>query len=221
MEKKVAKKTEVKKKEIKKTVRKAPVKKVAALNKTTAAKKTTVKAVKPVEILKQTECKHCHKKYEEGLTICPFCKKGQKDRTGAVVITILSIILLISIICNYFVNKYYEEGISEIEYKELCKLASYEELVRSPKDYKSKKVKVIGRVVDVDGLDVSSGNMMTIMLDTNLFDGLTEQIISFEYIDRDYEIGFIEGDILTVYGEYSQINGNTPFIKAKYITFGT
>ncbi len=167
------------------------------------------------------KCKHCHKFFEKELVICPFCHKNQKDNLGKIVIVVLAIILLLSIIGTHFLNKYYENQVSAETYKLNCKLLSYEDLVRKPNIYKGTNVKIIGKVLKVEGVDVSYGNVMNVTLDANLFEGTSKQLITFEYTDKKYEIGFIEGDLITVYGEYISINGNNPFIKAKYIVFGS
>ncbi|MDD4187842.1 MAG: hypothetical protein PHX04_03670 [Bacilli bacterium] len=147
--------------------------------------------------------------------------ENQKDKAGGVVILILIVLLLLSIIGTHFINLYYVKPVSEADYKYNSILVSYEELVRSPKEYKNKDIKVIGEVIKVEGVDSSYGNDMTITIDGNLFSGDYEQLITFKYIDLDYEIGFIEGDIITVYGNYKSINGNVPFIEAKYVVFGS
>ena len=59
-----------------------------------------------VNNLNKKECVHCHKYFDKGLSICPYCRKGQKDKTGQVVITLLGIVLLLCIIGSYFINKY-------------------------------------------------------------------------------------------------------------------
>lgn len=188
------------------------VKKVAPKKPTPKEEKTKVPTVK---------CIHCKNDFEEGLTICPSCRKSQKDSTGRIVIGVLLIFLLISIIGTHFVYKYFEKPVTEEEYKYNTILVSYEELVRNPKEFKNKEVRVIGKVVKVEGVDDSTRNMMTVTMDSNLFSGNDEYLIKFEYTDYEYKIGFIEGDIITVYGNYKLINGNIPYIEAKYITFGS
>ncbi|HHX33173.1 MAG TPA: hypothetical protein GX713_02995 [Mollicutes bacterium] len=168
------------------------------------------------------KCKYCNKYFEKVLTKCPFCKKTQDDKTGKIVIAVLLIILILSIIMNIIIDKYYVNRETESDYKYQAKLLSYEEMVRSPNLYKDTKVKVIGEVIKVEGIDLSKGNVMNVTLNTNLFeDDGEERLITFEYTDKDYEIGFINGDLITVYGKYAKINGNVPFIQAKYIVFGT
>ena len=218
----VPKKTNVKKSTIVESNKKNVAKK--------AAPKTTVKPKQPVKKttpavkepkIEKIECRFCKKDFEKGLTICPSCKKNQKDQTGLMVIGVLLVLLLLSIIGTHFLQKYYNEEASESDYKYNSVLASYEDLVRSPKDYKNSSVKVIGKVIKVDGKDNLYGNSMTVTIDANLFDGNNKQLIKFDYTDESYKMGFIEGDIITIYGEYKLINGNVPFIEAKYITFGS
>lgn len=233
--KKTNKTTPVKSEKAKKVaanIKKDNVKKIDSKTKVTntkksPVKKTITKVIEPkkdiifTDTVSANKCRHCHKYFEKELTICPFCNKDQKDNVGKIIIAILSILLLLSIIGNHFIDKYYENQVSEAEYKYNCKLLSYEQLVRKPKKFKKTDVKVIGQVVKVEGVDVSYGNVMNVTIDSNLFDGPNEQLITFEYTDKKYELGFIEGDLITVYGEYASINGNIPFVKAKYIVFGT
>ncbi|MDD2505214.1 MAG: hypothetical protein PHF21_02940 [Bacilli bacterium] len=217
----------VRKNTSKTTPKKTSVKKVA---KTDTRKKTPVKSkvvtkaptkkvVKPK--IETIICRFCNEKFEKGLSICPSCRKNQKDQTGVIVISTLLVLLLLSIIGTHFLDKYVNKPLTENEYKYNCTLASYEELVRSPKSLKDKDIKVIGKVLKVDGIDLKYGNEMTVSIDGNLFSGDTKQLITFKYLDKNYELGFIEGDIITVYGVYKQINGNIPFINAKYFTFGS
>jgi len=210
--------------------KKKPVKKTTT-KKTVAKKKSTPKklnelndtiVIKPSQIIEEKmECKYCFEEFKKDLTICPFCRKKQKDNTGLIVVLILTIILFIAVIANHFVERYQETRINESEYKFNAQLVSYEELVRSPRDFRNQEIKVVGKVVQVEGTDFGSGNRMLVQIDANLFDGPVVQIIEFEYFDRDYSIGLIEGDIITVYGRYEKINGNIPFIRAQFIVFGT
>lgn len=167
------------------------------------------------------KCRHCKKFFNKDLEICPFCKKSQTDNLGRIVIAILSVVLVLTIMVTHFADKYYTNQITPSEYKYYCKFLSYEDLVRKPKKHKGTNVKVIGKVVSVTGTDLKYGNSMIVKIDTNLFEDTTEHIVELEYVDKEYETGFIEGDLITAYGEYASINGNIPFIKTKYIVFGT
>lgn len=220
------------KEEKKKPATKKPTPKKPAPKKPTQKPKEVKKVAPKKEIKKEEEiiftdnvsankCIHCKKYFDKNLTICPFCHKDQKDNLGknTILILLLMFLVLFGIIRLYEQKK--DPSITEEEYKLSSKLLSYEELVRRPADYKGTNVKVIGEVVKVEGVDLSYGNVMTITLDTNLFEGNTEQLIKFEYTDKDYEIGIINGDLITVYGDYKSINGNIPFIEAKYIVFGS
>ncbi len=231
-----------KKRNVKKNNKEAKNQSKKTQDKKTKSKKTQVKKTenkkiekKPKKVEKNKDndiifkdnvsankCIHCKKYFEKILTICPFCNKKQNDYTGKIVIISLFVILLILVAVNIAIDKYYVNKISESEYKFISQLLSYEELVRLPKKHKNTKVKVIGEVVKVDGTDTLNGNVMNVTLNTNLFeDSEDERIVEFEYIDQEYDTGIINGDIITVYGEYAKINGNIPFIQAKYITFGS
>ena len=211
--------------------KKTSVKKTSA-KKTTQKPKEVKKSTPKKEIKKEEEivftdnisankCIHCKKYFDKELTICPFCNKDQKKNFGSNIILILLLIFLIFFGISRLYEKRRETDISEEEYKLSSKLLSYEELVRRPADYKNTNIKVIGKVIKVEGVDLSYGNVMTVTLDANLFEGSAEQLIKFEYIDKNYEIGIINGDLITVYGDYTSINGNIPFIEAKYIIFGS
>lgn len=107
------------------------------------------------------------------------------------------------------------------EYKSTCVLVSYEDLIRSPKNTLNKTIKLIGKVVSVEGHDNGiTGNTMTITLNINLFDTGTEQLVKVQFTDENYSQGFLKDDLIEVYGVYSEINGNMPTIIAKYIDFG-
>jgi hypothetical protein len=173
-----------------------------------------------IDSLNKQECIHCHKFFDKGLTICPYCRRSQKDKTGPIVIVILAIILLLSIIISYFVSKYNDVSVSAVDYEKSCKLVAYEDLVRKPKKYKNEAVKIIGVVESVTGTDTDYGNKMVITINANMFDETTEQRVIVNFDDKDYSQGFIKGDTISIYGTFSKINGNTPVIDAKYIVFG-
>lgn len=211
----------VRKKSGKVTAKKVPAK---VLNPTVPISKLPKnKEVKKVEKAKQetVECRYCFKDFKKGLTICPYCHKSQKDQTGTVIIGILLVILLLCIIGNHFLDLYFTKPMNESEYKINCRLTSYEELVKKPKEFKYSDIRVIGKVVDVDGDDVSYGNIMTVTIDANLFNEDYEQLITFKYVDKEYNTGLIKGDIVSVYGKYQSINGNVPYVEAKYINFSS
>lgn len=174
-----------------------------------------------VSVVSGQMCIHCHNYFDKGLTICPHCRKRQTNNSiGLTIAVVFCLVFLLFIIAGYFVDKYMMTSSNEEEYKTSCKLVSYENLIRVPKDYKNKDVKVIGTVVSVDGIDEGYGNSMTLTINANLFENGTEQLIEVNFTDKDYSQGFIKGDLITVYGNYSAINGNEPEIDAKYIVFG-
>lgn len=204
-----------------------------------ATKKATKKEVKPklnetVKITKEEkiinhelkvdnnlqECMYCHKQFEKGMTICPHCRKRQSDNTFIVVTVVLLLIFMIIIIGSHFLNKYNEKSESDLEYKSTCNLVAYENLIRYANQYKNKNIKIFGKVVSVEGWDEGYANNMTITLNANLFNDGIEQLVIIEFKDKDYNHGLLEGDLITVYGTYEAINGNTPTIKAKYIAYG-
>ena len=168
----------------------------------------------------ETECVFCHKYFEKGLTICPYCKKHQKYGLGITFLIIIIAVFLTVILASSLIEKYAIHGKTEEEYKQSCTLLNYEELIRTPKEHKGKDIKVIGKVIEVNGYDDGFSNNMTIKIDANLFEDEKTQYITLNYVDKEYEKGFIVGDIITAYGEYTQINGNEPTIEVKYIMLG-
>lgn len=168
----------------------------------------------------QKECMYCHKRFDKGMTICPHCRKRQKDNTFIVVTLVLALVFIIVIIGSHFLNKYNAPVESASEYKKECSLVAYENLVRYANQYKGKDIKIFGKVLYVNGFDEGYANNMTITINSNLFNDGSEQTVEIEYEDKNYDHGLLEGDVITVYGKYKEINGNIPTIKAKYIVFG-
>lgn len=229
MEKGVSKKSPVKKTKKGVATKATTTKKVTPKSgdiKKTETKKVTVKKVTPpketkvVDNTPKVNCKYCNEPMPNDLTVCPFCLRNQKDILGRIVIGSLVVILLLSIIFNHFVTKYYADKVSESDYKQSCKLVSYEDLVRNYREYKGEDIKIIGRIIKVEGADTGKSNKMTVQIDVNLFEGTGEQVVEFIFTDKDFEKGLLVDDIITVYGNYSSLNGNTPYIKAKYLFFG-
>lgn len=225
-----------KKDEKKKTVKKSSGTKSSVKKKTTTKKPKssitlnetvnlendkTENKTEEVAMISGQMCKYCHNYFEKGLTICPHCRKRQtKNTVGLTVAIVFGLVFLLFIITGYFVDKYVFSSVNEDEYKASCKLVSYENLIRVPKDYKFEHVKVIGTIVSITGTDDGYGNDMTIELNANLFENGVEQIIKVNFRDKDYSQGFMQGDLITVYGEYTAINGSEPEIDAEFIVFG-
>lgn len=213
----------------KKTTTKKTTSKIAtSKTKTSAVKKVTKKDEnKKNKIMTLEErydncnrCPVCEKMYDKALDKCPFCEEKQKHLGLTPFVIIFALTFLFTIIVAHFLTKMYANEIPEGQYKVECELVSYESLVRRPKDYKGKNIKIIGNVIKVEGFDNGYSNDMTIKLDTNLFDNGKQQIITVKFKDTDYEQGFITGDLITIYGKYIAIDGNEPLINAKYIVYG-
>lgn len=167
------------------------------------------------------QCKYCHKFFDKGLTVCPHCRKNQNISTVSTIITILiAIFALLLLFTYFFMDNQNKNKLTPEEYKSTCVLVSYEDLVRSPKNTMYKTVKLIGKVVSVEGHDNGiTGNSMTIKINVNLFANQAEQIVEIKFNDKDYKQGFLTDDLVEVYGKYTQINGNVPTIEAEYIDF--
>ena len=173
------------------------------------------------ENLNVDQCKYCHKFFDKGLTVCPHCRKNQNISTVSTVITILiAIFALLLLFTYFFMDNQNKNKLTPEEYKSTCVLVSYEDLVRSPKNTMYKTVKLIGKVVSVEGHDNGiTGNSMTIKINVNLFANQAEQLVEIKFNDKDYKQGFLTDDLIEVYGKYTQINGNIPTIEAEYIDF--
>ena len=198
-------------------------KKAATLNSLNEVKNNIEENItnKIEENLNVDQCKYCHKFFDKGLTVCPHCRKNQNISTVSTVITILiAIFALLLLFTYFFMDNQNKNKLTPEEYKSTCALVSYEDLVRSPKNTMYKTVKLIGKVVSVEGHDNGiTGNSMTIKINVNLFANQAEQIVEIKFNDKDYKQGFLTDDLVEVYGKYTQINGNVPTIEAEYIDF--
>lgn len=176
-------------------------------------------AVKEVEELTNTQkCKYCGKYFDKGMIICPNCRRRcKKNSMDILFFVILGVVFLFLILLFYFVNTHIVTKETYESYTQKCTFVSYEDLVRIPKIYLEKDVIVVGRVVSVEGYNDGLYNNMDITLDLNLFEDGAENLVTIHFEDKTYEKGFIDGDIVKVYGEYSTISGNKPIIMAKYI----
>ena len=173
------------------------------------------------EKLDVQRCKYCHKYFDKGLTVCPHCRKNQNINAVGIMTSILIALFALLMLFTYFYMNKQANKTTPGEYKSTCVLVSYEDLIRSPKNTLNKTVKLIGKVVSVEGHDNGiTGNTMTITLNINLFDTGTEQLVKVQFTDENYSQGFLKDDLIEVYGVYSEINGNMPTITAKYIDFG-
>ena len=198
-------------------------KKAATLNSLNEVKNNIEENItnKIEENLNVDQCKYCHKFFDKGLTVCPHCRKNQNISTVSTVITILiAIFALLLLFTYFFMDNQNKNKLTPEEYKSTCVLVSYEDLVRSPKNTMYKTVKLIGKVVSVEGHDNGiTGNSMTIKINVNLFANQAEQLVEIKFNDKDYKQGFLTDDLVEVYGKYTQINGNVPTIEAEYIDF--
>ena len=94
-----------------------------------------------VAVVSGQMCIHCHNYFDKGLTICPHCRKRQTNNSfGLTIAIVFGLVFLLFIIAGYFVDKYMINTSNEEEYKTSCKLVSYENLIRVPKDYKNQKI---------------------------------------------------------------------------------
>ncbi len=194
-----------------------------SLNKLNEIKEEAKKEINETieEKLDVQRCKYCHKYFDKGLTVCPHCRKNQQINTVGLITSTLIILFAVLLLFTYFYINKEANKVTPEEYKSTCVLVSYEDLIRSPKTTLNKAVKLIGKVVKVEGHDNGiTGNTMTITLNINLFDTGTEQLVKVIFTDKNYSQGFLKDDLIEVYGMYTEINGNMPTIIAEYIDFG-
>lgn len=194
-----------------------------SLNKLNEIKDDAKKDINEVieEKLDVQKCKYCHKYFDKGLTVCPHCRKNQQINTVSLITSTLIVLFILLLVFTYFFMNKQINKITPEEYKSTCVIVSYEDLIRSPKNTLNKAVKLIGKVVSVEGHDNGiTGNTMTITLNINLFDTGTEQLVKVVFTDKNYSQGFLKDDLIEVYGMYTEINGNMPTIIAEYIDFG-
>lgn len=131
---------------------------------------------------------------------------------------------------NYETKKQEEASISREDYIRDCQTYSYEEISRNPNNYKDKKAKFEGEVIQV----IENGDKVTLRVD------ITKEANEFAeggyiwsntiYVDytrkAEDESRVLEGDVITMYGKlngiknYMSILGsevNLPYLKAEYI----
>lgn len=162
-------------------------------------------------------CKNCGYLFDKGMSVCPKCRKRCNSNYNLLYFIIFGIVFLFIILLVHFIDKYVVNEQSYDSYVAGCSEVTYENLVRVPKNYLGDDVIVLGSVSHVEGVSDGFSNNMEITLDLNLFDDGSIENVTVYFEDDSYEYGFMNGDIIKVYGEYETINGNIPYINAKYI----
>lgn len=195
-----------------KNVKKSTRKKVSKLNET-VNEKVVVKG-DDLQV-----CGNCGNLFDKGMSICPKCRKRNNSNYNLLYFIVFGIVFLFIILFAHFIEKYVVNVQSYDSYVAGCSEVTYENLVRVPKDYLGSNVVILGTVADVNGVSDGFSNNMEITLNLNLFDDGVVEYVTVYFEDSNYEYGFINGDIVKVFGEYEDINGNVPYIDAKYIEF--
>lgn len=162
-------------------------------------------------------CRYCGNLFDRGMSICPKCRKRCNSNYSLLYFIIFGIVFLFIILLAHFIDKYVVNEVSYDSYVAGCSEVTYENLVRVPKNYLGDDVAIVGSVVSVSGTSDGFSNNMEITLDLNLFDDGVVEYVTVYFEDSGYEYGFIDGDIVRVFGEYEDINGNVPYIDAKYV----
>lgn len=203
------------KKKVSKTVKVKPVKKVVKKDVSKLNETVNDKVVVNNEQLQK--CHYCGSLFDKGMTICPKCRKRNKVSFSGLFFIVFALIFLFVIILFHFVDKYVFNTDSYNDYVVNCSEVEYLDLVRVPKTYLNKDIAIFGVVNDVSGISNGISNSMDITLNLNIFDDGTVEEVIVHYDDKSYELGILNGDIIKVYGEYETINGNIPYINAKYV----
>ncbi len=156
-------------------------------------------------------CPHCSRLIPIGINKCPYCKKKlyKSRKKKAIIFTFF--ILIINLIFLHYLYKAPNERV-ETNYKELCIPITYEQLLRKAEYYNNYNVYFDGSIIDINTTNKNKKNMeITILVDGKEDE---EVLLSFKNIESK---GYRVNDIVTVYGNYTSLNGNIPYIKAKYI----
>lgn len=109
------------------------------------------------------------------------------------------------------------------DYVKTCSTYTFKEIARNPNNYKGKRAKIVGEVIQVQ----ESGNEVTLRINMTRKNGYYEDTIMAGYAyANDNEDRILEGDIITIYGElygtvtYTSVLGSditVPAIKTKYL----
>ncbi len=163
------------------------------------------------ESLECKSCPHCNRDIPVNATKCPYCKKKlvHSLKKKAIIVTLL--FSSITFICLYSLYGIPNERIAT-NYKDQCIEINYENLIRKADYYNHYNVFFEGKIKSITTVDKHRKIMeIAIIMDNN-----EEHKIDLEY--RNIEsIGYMVGDTVKVYGKYLSLNGNIPYIKAKYI----
>lgn len=154
------------------------------------------------------KCIHCNREIPIAYKKCPYCKKNQKKKRY--LLKFLVIVLIIFIDWNLLTMLYAPDTfIMKKDYKEKCQEIKYETLIRKNDKYKETLVTFDGIVTKVE----KSGKIFNILTIT-----IKNHDDEYEVVfNNKKDIGFINGDKVTIYGKFNGLNGNIPVINAKYI----
>ncbi len=118
------------------------------------------------------------------------------------------------------------------EYKKVCKSYKYKDIARNPNDYKGKKAKFTGKVIQAEESTFLGETEWTLRVDvTATYDEYMDEYsyddtVYVTYTTKDSDSRVLEDDIITMYGEldgietYTSVLGSSvsiPKFKAKYV----
>lgn len=156
-------------------------------------------------------CTHCNREIPIEYKKCPYCKKKQKyhHRLTSVLVIFLAIGL-----SSFMLYVLYSPSntVIETEYKNSCHNYSYEELVRNFNQLEDASVRIVGHVTNVKTTGIINNKIqIELFLEEN-----EHYLIKVNY-QNNSNLGIIYGDQIIIYGDYTSLDGNTPFIDARYI----
>lgn len=181
---------------------------------------------------KVKKCKYCRQPIDKKATVCHYCGKKQGlTRAEIIVYTVIIVAVMIFGLkaCNGIRSGYDRADeraavssearkYSESEYKNICRIVTYEELARDKNALKGEKVTVTGEVIQV------MDNIYRMNITKNDH-GYSDAIV-FELDSDKLSENILENDIITVWGEskgfytYKSITGQevtAPDINVVYV----
>ena len=104
------------------------------------------------------KCRYCYADIDKRAKICPFCRKKQKkSKVGAVIFLIFLLIVaaVVGVIGAGTYSRYklteHSRTMSADEFKDQCKVVTYDELMRSEDALKGQDVTLKGTILQVVG----------------------------------------------------------------------
>ena len=156
-------------------------------------------------------CPHCNRDIPINANKCPFCNKKMNPNNNKKTIFFIIIIALLNVIVLISLYRTPNPRV-EANYRDQCVPITYEQMIRKADYYHHYNVYFSGKIKNITTINRSRKIMeLTIMVDNQ-----EEQMVDVEFKNIE-SIGYMLNDEVTIYGKYQSLNGNIPFIKAKYV----